>query len=112
MNPTFSQALDCFEYSHGRFYSFRNHLYITEALLSYKRIGVYYWLFFATLGLVITWFKIQKNKTTWYIIERFSNWIFIVLAFLSFPKWDSIISDYNLARAEAMEDISNIDKSY
>jgi len=80
--------------------------------LSYKRIGVYYWLFFATLGLVFTWFKIQQNKTTWYIIERFSNWIFIVLAFSSLPKWDSIISDYNLARAEAMEDISNIDKSY
>ncbi|MGB1295367.1 MAG: DUF4153 domain-containing protein [Flavobacteriales bacterium] len=91
---------------------FRNHLYITEALLSYKRIGVYYWLFFATLGLVFTWFKIQQNKTTWYIIERFSNWIFIVLAFSSLPKWDSIISDYNLTRAEAMDDISNVDKSY
>ncbi len=42
----------------------RNQMYIEEALLTYKRIGVFYWLFFAVLGLITTMIKLIRCVPT------------------------------------------------
>jgi hypothetical protein len=76
--------------------SFRNHLYISEYTLTYKRIGVYVWLALAMAGLVITGIKIYYNKTNWYLIKsNFAVW-FSILSLSCVIDWDLLITRYNL----------------
>jgi hypothetical protein len=48
----------------------RNTMYVDAALLTYKRIGVYFWLFFAIIGLITLFIKLQRNKTVWYLARQ------------------------------------------
>lgn len=87
----------------------RNHLYICEALLTYKRIGVYYWLALAATGLLVTLIKIHKIKRNWYLL-RSTSFVAYLLLIVSCPfDWDQLISNYNISR---IKDIAGLDKKY
>ena len=74
----------------------RNQIYIQSFNLTYKRIGVYFWLALAALGLVITFYKVIKEKSNWYLIRsNFALWI-TVLNLSGCINWDLYITDYNL----------------
>ncbi|MDB4534423.1 DUF4173 domain-containing protein, partial [Vicingaceae bacterium] len=90
----------------------RNGMYIDAALLTYKRIGVYFWLFFALIGLITLLVKLYKNKTVFYLARYNFNALFIVLILSSAADWDMVISDFNLNRAHQMDEISSLDKNY
>lgn len=90
----------------------RNNIYVCDALLSYKRLGVYFWLAFAFIGLIITAIKLIKNKTTWFLIQKNSIAVFSIFILSTLVNWDSLISNFNLRRANEMTDISPIDKHY
>jgi len=90
----------------------RNTMYIDQALLSYKRVGVYFWLFFALIGLVTTLIKLRKNKTSWFLVRNNLIAVFAVLVLSSAVDWDGLISDFNLNRAMQMEQIAAVDKNY
>jgi hypothetical protein len=90
----------------------RNGMYIDAALLTYKRIGVYFWLFFALIGLITLLVKLYKNKTVFYLARYNFNALFIVLILSSAADWDMVISNFNLNRAHQMDEISSLDKNY
>jgi hypothetical protein len=90
----------------------RNTMYIDEALLSYKRVGVYFWLLFAFIGLITLFIKLYKNKTVWFLAKYNFAVLFVVFIGSSAFDWDMIISNFNLNRAQQVEDISSYDKKY
>lgn len=74
----------------------RNQLYIHDYNLTYKRVGVYVWLFLAGLGLVLTAIKVFKIRSNWFLIRsNFFVW-FCFLSLSSTLNWDLIITRYNL----------------
>lgn len=90
----------------------RNTMYVDAALLTYKRIGVYFWLFFALLGLIMFFIKLYKDKSVWYLARYNFTILYIVLIASSAFDWDMIISNFNISRAKQMEEISSLDKNY
>ncbi len=92
--------------------SIRNTMYIDAALLTYKRIGVYFWLLFALLGLITLFIKLHKNKSVWYLARHNFTILYIVMLLSSVFDWDMILSNYNVYRAKKMPDISSLDKNY
>lgn len=90
----------------------RNTMYVDAALLTYKRIGVFFWLFFALLGLVTLFIKLYKNKSVWYLARYNFTILYIVLLASSAFDWDMIISNFNIGRAKQMTEISSLDKNY
>ncbi|MCB0400661.1 MAG: DUF4173 domain-containing protein [Flavobacteriales bacterium] len=92
--------------------SIRNTMYVDTALLTYKRIGVYFWLFFALLGLITLFVKLYRNKSVWYLARYNFMMLYVVLLISSVFDWDRILSDFNIGRAKQMTEISSLDKNY
>lgn len=90
----------------------RNTMYVDASLLTYKRIGVYFWLFFAVIGLITLFIKLQRNKTVWFLARHNVSALFVVLLLSSAVDWDYLISSFNLNRAHQMKEISALDKNY
>jgi hypothetical protein len=77
--------------------AWRNQMYIHSFNLTYKRVGVYVWLSLAVIGLVISFIKIMKEKSNWYLVKsNFFLW-FTVLAASSLVNWDLLITRYNIS---------------
>lgn len=89
--------------------AFRNHLYITEALLTYKRIGVYSWLVMAAAGLITTCIKLAKAKPAWYLFSANSMIAYVLLVLSAGIDWDKLITDHNMA---SVKHIASLDKKY
>jgi hypothetical protein len=67
--------------------------------LTYKRLGVYFYLLLSAIGLVFTAIKIYGKKPNWYLVRANFTAFFIVLL-LSCPfDWDVIITRYNIQKA-------------
>lgn len=82
---------------------FRNDMYIAEYGLTYKRIGVYFYLFLAALGLITTFIKILKVKSNVYLF-RVNGWLFyaVLIAACVF-NWDALITRFNINDAKKLE---------
>ncbi|HVD98036.1 MAG TPA: DUF4153 domain-containing protein [Cytophagaceae bacterium] len=81
----------------------RNHLYIQEYSLTYKRIGVYVYLLLCLIGLVTTFIKIMQAKSNWYLF-RANSWLFYAVLVLSAAfSWDRIITEFNLAHSKTLD---------
>jgi len=90
--------------------AYRNHMYVSDYLLTYKRIGVYVYLGLSIIGLVYTFLKIKNTKSNWYIV-RYVGWNFFAVLIVSpLIDWNKIIVNYNLSHAE--DKIENVDFSY
>lgn len=86
--------------------AYKNALYIQEYSLTYKRIGVYVYLFLVIAGLLTTYIKVGNLKNHWYLLRR-NSWIaFLLLIVMSWVDWDRIITKTNLEKGE------NIDYTY
>lgn len=78
----------------------RNSMYIEAYGLSHKRIGVFIYLLLATIGLILTFYKLFKKKNNGFLFRK-NAWAFYAILILATPiKWDQIITDYNLQLAE------------
>ena len=74
----------------------RNQIYIEDFNFTYKRIGVYVWLFLSVAGLFITFYSIYKNRSNWFLIRtNFAVW-FTCLTLSSCVNWDKLITNYNI----------------
>jgi len=86
----------------------RNYRYINEYGLAYKRIGVIFFLILTLIGLITLIFKIQKIKTSYFLLKTNSWATYFVIILLAVFNWDLIIADYNLNRKSSNE----IDKEF
>lgn len=73
-----------------------NWFYISQYGLTYRRIGVYFFLVLVMAGLVFIRIKVRKKKTNWYLIKM-NAWVFyFAFLVLSLVNWDYLIIRYNL----------------
>ena len=81
----------------------KNQLYIHEFGLTYKRIGVYFYLLFSFIGLVITYLKVKNTQTVWYLLRRNSFYGLMILSISSLINWDGLIVHYNIQYAKQLD---------
>ncbi|HYG15872.1 MAG TPA: DUF4173 domain-containing protein [Bacteroidia bacterium] len=67
--------------------------------LTYKRVGVYYFLLLCAIGLVITVVKLYAKKPNWYLVRTNFTAFFIVMIASCLVDWDAIIMKYNFRNA-------------
>jgi hypothetical protein len=79
--------------------SWRNAIYIEEYGLTYRRIGVYFWLGLTVIGLVLTAFKVARRKSNWYLIRAGSWAFYAVLVSSCIISWPDLVAKYNVRRA-------------
>lgn len=82
---------------------FKNQLYIDAYSLTYKRIGVYYYLSLAILGLLLTLYKIIYRKDTWFLFRSNSFGIYVVLVLSCAFNWNTIVTRYNLKNSRQVD---------
>lgn len=79
----------------------KNMSYIHESGLTYKRIGVYFYLFLTFIGLVTTWIKISGLKSNMFLV-RVNAWsVFITLTLSTLFNWNRMIMDHNIQDVQA-----------
>lgn len=77
--------------------------YINSFGFTYKRIGVLIYLFLTFIGLVTTFFKVNKIKNLWYLFRKNAQIAFVLLIVSATINWDKIITYYNINYAEQMD---------
>ena len=93
--------------------AFRNHLYIHEAdLYTYKRIGVYFFLFCATAGLVLTYVKIRYKLSNYFLVQTNTLLWFSLLIITTAFNWDRIIANHHVAHAMAKNRVADTNYLY
>lgn len=81
----------------------KNQIYIDVYSLTYKRIGVYFYLLFAIIGLLITIYKVYTQKDTWYLVKINSLTIFTILIISCTINWNSLICNFNTNRDKEID---------
>ena len=76
----------------------KNTEYITGFGLTYKRLGVYAFLILSVIGLMITFYKIQKQKTNAFLFNQMTWYFFGTILVCSFINWGGIITSHNMKR--------------
>ncbi len=90
----------------------RNLLYVAEYNLTYKRIGVLFYLLLAVIGLLFTFIKIKKRKNNLYLFRK-NGWAFyLVLVFAALFNWPGIVTRYNISHSKELDKQYLINLSY
>lgn len=78
----------------------RNNLYTAMFGMTYKRIGVYFYLLLTAIGAATTAIKVYSKKTnTW--LFRINTWLFFsVFVFSSLVSWSRVITWYSLYESD------------
>ena len=84
--------------------AFKNQAYIEAFSLTFMRIGVYYYLGFSIIGLLLTLYKIYFKKDTWFLFRSNSFGIYVVLILSCAFNWNMIVTRYNLKNSKQVDD--------
>lgn len=78
----------------------RNNMYTEMFGMTYKRIGVYFYLLLTAIGVITTVIKVmQKRTNTW--LYRINTWLFFsVFVFSSLVSWSRFITWYSLYKSD------------
>jgi len=75
---------------------FKNYVYISSFGFTYKRIGVFIYLFLAFFGLITTFYKVYNIQNIWFLFRKNIQVAFILLMTSTVINWDKIITNYNI----------------
>lgn len=67
--------------------------------LTYKRIGVYFYLLLSAIGLFFTAIKVMRKKPNWYLVRVNFVAFFMVMVMACPINWDALIVSYNMEKA-------------
>lgn len=81
----------------------KNHWYVEEYGLTYKRIGVYVYLLVTLIGLMTTLYKLKEVKSGWFLIRKNAWALYTVLVLSAAVNWDPLIARYNLHQARVLD---------
>ena len=76
--------------------AYKTFQYVSTLGLSYRRIGTFFYLLAAMIGVVYTIKKIFLNKNLWYLMSKNSMFALILLVCSSIIPWDIIITNVNI----------------
>ncbi|MEY4963396.1 MAG: hypothetical protein RLZZ323_715 [Bacteroidota bacterium] len=79
--------------------------YIASFGLTYKRLGVYAFLFLAAMSLIFTAVKITKIKSNAYVFNQMIWYCYGMILLSSFVNWGNIITIYNISVNKGLEPI-------
>lgn len=83
----------------------KNSEYVAYFGLTYKRLGVYAFLFLAIIGLFFTFYKIIKKKTNFFLFDQMV-WVFYGMILLcSYVNWGNLITNYNISVDKGLEPV-------
>ena len=74
----------------------KNGEYIINLGLTYKRLGVIAFLLLAIIGLIVTFIKIQKEKTNAFLFNQMIWFFYGIILVSSFINWGGIATQYNI----------------
>ena len=83
----------------------RNWYYISQYGLTYKRIGIYFFLAVVVTGLILLYLKIRDKRSVWFLLRTNSWNLYFFLILLSLINWDYLIIRYNLRPAAPTVDV-------
>ncbi|MEE9408911.1 MAG: DUF4173 domain-containing protein [Polaribacter sp.] len=81
----------------------KNIEYIVSFGLTYKRVGVIFFLIATSIGLITTFIKVSKIKNLWFLFRKNTQIAFVILIMSSTINWDKIITYYNVNNADQMD---------
>lgn len=81
----------------------KNTEYIHSFGLTYKRIGVLFFLAVTSVGLITTLVKVLKIKNLWYLFRVNLSVSFMLLILAATVNWDKLITYYNLYHLDVAE---------
>jgi hypothetical protein len=81
----------------------KNIEYIISFGLTYKRIGVLFFLTATLIGLITTFIKVSKIKNLWFLFRKNTQIAFVILIISSTINWDKIITYYNINYADQID---------
>ena len=81
----------------------KNVEYIISFGLTYKRIGVLFFLTATSIGLITTYIKVSKIKNLWFLFRKNTQIAFVILILSSTINWDKIITYYNINNANQLD---------
>jgi len=74
----------------------KNTEYVQQLGLTYKRLGVYAFLILSIIGLVITFMKIQKQKTNAFLFNQMVWYFYGMILVCSYFNWGGMATQYNI----------------
>ena len=78
------------------FTAYKNGLYISGFGFTYKRIGVFAYLFLCISGLITSYLKIKNTNNIHFMLRANATVLFALLIVFSCVNWDKQITRYNL----------------
>lgn len=72
-----------------------NNEYIYASGLTFKRLGIYIFLFLALIGLVVTYLKLKNQKTNFYLVSRMLWATYTTLIVGAIINWSWVVTKYN-----------------
>lgn len=81
----------------------KNVEYIVSFGLTYKRIGVLFFLAATSIGLITTFIKVSKIKNLWYLLRKNTQIAFVILLLSTTINWDKVITYYNMNTADQID---------
>jgi len=83
----------------------KNSEYVSIFGLTYKRLGVYAFLFLAIIGLFFTFLKITKQKKNAYLFNQMIWYFYGTILLCSYVNWGNLITNYNISVNKGVEPI-------
>ncbi|PJJ64018.1 DUF4153 domain-containing protein [Chryseobacterium geocarposphaerae] len=74
----------------------KNTEYVQQLGLTYKRLGVYAFLILSIIGLVVTFIKIQKQKTNAFLFNQMLWYFYGMILVCSYFNWGGMATQYNI----------------
>ncbi|WP_281336282.1 DUF4153 domain-containing protein [Flavobacterium eburneipallidum] len=81
----------------------KNTEYISYFGLTYKRLGVYAFLFLAIIGLFFALLKITKQKTNAFLFNQMVWYCYGILLICSYINWGNLVTNYNISVNKGVE---------
>ncbi|MWB96360.1 DUF4173 domain-containing protein [Flavobacterium sp. GA093] len=81
----------------------KNSEYVSFFGLTYKRLGVYAFLVLAIIGLIVSFFKITKQKTNAFLFNQMVWYCYGTVLICSFVNWGNLITNYNISVNKGVE---------
>lgn len=87
----------------------KNMLYIDQFGLTYKRIGVFFFLFLCLTGLLTAWLKVQHQYSIWYLLRHNSQAVLLGGLLFCLLPWTNLITSYNLSHQLGLSYLIGLD---
>jgi hypothetical protein len=89
--------------------AYRNHLYIMDhSLFTYKRIGVYMFLFCSLIGLALTYYKLANKRSNYFLLKTNSFAWYLILILSVVINWDRFIASNHIEACKERNEYPDI----